>query len=123
MANKANINYSGDGANTIKVVSYTDVEFSNRYMRVINGVQKRPNRVQFYSVKDDSVTPVTQITQFNSTDKVIEVPTIKDGGVRELLEVVNSFDYILAKFYYEEGQNITLVNIDTYCVNKNNTGI
>ena len=124
MANKAILNYSGSGGvYSVKVNSYTNIEFANRYMRTINGSQVRPNRVQFYSVKDDSVTPITQITQINSTDKTIEIPTIKDGGVRELLEVINSYDYLLAKFYYEEDSSITLVNIDTYCVNKNNTGI
>ena len=123
MANTAIINYSGEGANTIKVNSYNNIEFSNRYMRIVNGVQKRPNRVQFYVVKDDTVTPVTQIEQMNSNAVTIEVSTIKDGGVRDILNTVNSFDYILAKFYYEEGQTMTLVNIDTYCVNKNNTGL
>ncbi len=123
MANTARINYSGEGANTIKVTSYTNIEFSNRYARLVNGVQKRPNRVQFYAVKDDSVTPLTLITQINSSDRIIEIPTIKDGGVRDILNTVDSFDYVLAKFYYEEGSTMTLINIDTYCVNKNNTGL
>ena len=123
MANTALINTVGANGVTIKINSYTGIEFSNRYMRVIDGSQKRPNRVQFYSVKDDSVTPLTEVFQINSSAKVIEVPTFADGGVRDILNDIDSFDYILAKFYYEEGQSLTLVNIDTYCVNKNNTGI
>ena len=123
IANKAVVNYYGDGSYTIKIDSYTGIEFSNRYSRVINGVTKRPNRVQFYSVKDETVTPITAISQFSTTTASIEVPTFKDDGVRDLLESLYSFDYILAKFMYEEGNTVELVNIDTYIVNKNNSGI
>lgn len=123
IANKAVVNYYGDGSYTIKIDSYTGIEFANRYSRVIDGVTKRPNRVQFYSVKDETVTPITAISQFSTTTASIEVPTFKDDGVRDLLESLYSFDYILAKFMYEEGNTVELINIDTYVVNKNNSGI
>lgn len=123
ISNKAVVNYFGDGSYTISVDSYTDIEFANRYSRIIDGATVRPNRIQFFSVKDETVTPITSVFQFNNTATHIEVPTFKDDGVRTIIENLYSFDYIIAKFMREEGNTVNLVNIDTYVVNKNGTGV
>lgn len=128
LLNKALLNYNGDGGYSIRIGSHTDEPFSTRYARSINGSLIKPNRVQFYSVKDETVTPITGIFQFSKIagtpeNPAIEVPTIKEDGVSRLIENIKSFDYLLAKFMHEEGPTTTLTDIDVFVVNKNGTGV
>ena len=115
--NTARLVYSADNSYLFTLTS-EDVDFYNRYSRSKNGTIFRPNRVQLYAVKDSTSTPITSLMQFAKTATVLQLPTIKDTGVFEIVRNLKTYDYILAKYIYVEGSTSMTTDIDVYNVNK-----
>lgn len=102
--------------------SYTGKTFKDRYSRRIasSGKVLTPNSVQFYSVKDESLTPLNTRTegQIRGNTTSMSITAINEMSVAEILGNLKTTDPILAKYYYVDGSEVTLVNFDIYSLVK-----
>ena len=117
-ANTVDLSFSG-GTWMFKIASYTNEEFATRYKKKVNGSIARANSVQLFSVKDDTETELTRKFAFGNTDLTLNIPAIgSDTLVTGIIEDLNVYDWVLAKYYSTVDGSEVLVNIDVYSVNK-----
>lgn len=86
----------------------------DQYARMINGILVKPTKVQLFMVKDSTMTPITPLTQINTTATSMVINTYKDDAVNELMNNNRTGNYIFAKFVTEVDDTSNLINIEVF---------
>lgn len=86
----------------------------DQYARMINGILVKPSKVQLFMVKDATFTPISPLTQINTTASQVTINVYKDDVVNELLNNNRTGNFIFAKFVTEVDDASTLINIEVF---------
>lgn len=113
--NKARIFTNASGGYEIELnIVETDTYIRDAYARIINGVSYKPNKIILYSVKDQTVTPLTPLTALNSTATKIQIPAYVDTNVSNIIRNIDQFDYIIAQFHNVTESDDNIINIGVF---------
>ena len=97
-------------------IAEEDTYIREKYARTINGVKYRPNRVTLYSTKDTTFTDLNYQSVINISDTSVLVTPIGDAAVSTVISQLNTNDYILALFRYDDGSSSKVINIGAFQV-------
>jgi hypothetical protein len=97
-------------------IAEDDTYIREKYARTINGVKYRPNRVTLYSTKDTTFTDLNYQSVINISDTSVLVTPIGDAAVSTVISQLNTNDYILALFRYDDGSSSKVINIGAFQV-------
>lgn len=86
----------------------------DQYARMINGILVKPTKVQLYMVKDATLTPISPMTQINTTASQVTINVYKDDVVNELLNNNRTGNFIFAKFTTDVDDVTNLINIEVF---------